>query len=167
MSTAVKRALREQSRCIRSTFKRRRQLRFGRRYFRAATSRRSRKRDLLTITTQLAIMTKSGVDLASAFESLSHAKQQRALRKMLVKVHKDVTGGKCVSDAMRAQAACSATPTWRALPPAKRPAACPKCSARLAQFQRTEIRKRATIRTLLAYPMSAVDDLVVGRDRPW
>ncbi len=27
-----------------------------------------RKRDLLTVTTQLAIMTKSGVDLASAFE---------------------------------------------------------------------------------------------------
>ena len=40
----------------------------------------------------------------------------------------------------------------------------PDVLSRLAELQRSEIRNRATIRTLLAYPIVAVDDIVVGRD---
>ena len=63
-----------------------------------------RKRDLLTVTTQLAIMTKSGVDLASAFESLAQQSSNEHIRKVLSRIHEDVTGGKSVSEAMRLQA---------------------------------------------------------------
>src|SRR5262245_36095324 len=58
------------------------------------------KRDLLSVTTQLAIMTRSGVDLASAFHSLSNQCSNPALRNILGQVHRDVTGGKSISDAM-------------------------------------------------------------------
>src|SRR4051794_34700116 len=57
------------------------------------------KRDLLSVTTQLAIMTRSGVDLASAFFSLSQQSSNPTLRKILGQIHKDVTGGKSISDA--------------------------------------------------------------------
>src|SRR6185295_17058290 len=55
------------------------------------------KRDLLSVTTQLAIMTRSGVDLASAFLSLSQQCSNPAMRNILGQVHKDVTGGKSIS----------------------------------------------------------------------
>ena len=68
---AVKRALREQSLFLIDVRKKAGELAVGRQLFgwreRAALS----KRDLLSVTTQLAIMTRSGVDLASAFQSLS------------------------------------------------------------------------------------------------
>src|SRR4051794_39014027 len=41
------------------------------------------KRDLLSVTTQLAIMTRSGVDLASAFHSLSQQSSNATLRRIL------------------------------------------------------------------------------------
>src|SRR5690348_2326480 len=41
------------------------------------------KRDLLSVTTQLAIMTRSGVDLASAFHSLSNQCSNAAMRSIL------------------------------------------------------------------------------------
>src|SRR5215813_6721927 len=100
---AVKRALREQSlfaidirkKAAASQFKL-----FGRRETGALS-----KRDLLGVTTQLAIMTRSGVDLASAFHSLSQQCSNPTMRNILAQVHKDVTGGKSISDAMQAQAA--------------------------------------------------------------
>jgi type II secretory pathway component PulF len=52
------------------------------------------KRDLLSITTQLAIMTRSGVDLASAFQSLSQQCSNPHVRNILSQIHRDVTGGK-------------------------------------------------------------------------
>src|SRR5262245_59016975 len=55
-----------------------------------------RRRDLLTTTTQLAIMTKSGVDLASAFESLAQQSSNENVRKVLSQIHEDVTGGRSI-----------------------------------------------------------------------
>lgn len=121
------------------------------------------KRDLLSVTTQLAIMTRSGVDLASAFHSLSNQCSNPVLRNILGQVHKDVTGGKSISDAMHAQAAVFGDAYVASVAAGEAAGKLPEVLGRLSQFQRTEMRVRATVRTLLAYPvlLSSVSSLVV------
>jgi type II secretory pathway component PulF len=121
------------------------------------------KRDLLSVTTQLAIMTRSGVDLASAFHSLSNQCSNPALRNILAQVHKDVTGGKSISDAMHAQAAVFGDAYVASVAAGEAAGKLPEVLGRLSQFQRTEMRVRATVRTLLAYPvlLTSVSSLVV------
>jgi type II secretory pathway component PulF len=121
------------------------------------------KRDLLSVTTQLAIMTRSGVDLASAFHSLSQQCGNAYLRTILAQVHRDVTGGKSISDAMQAQAAVFGDAYVASVAAGEAAGKLPEVLGRLAQFQRTEIRVRAAIRTLLAYPvvLACVSSLVV------
>jgi type II secretory pathway component PulF len=121
------------------------------------------KRDLLSVTTQLAIMTRSGVDLASAFHSLSQQCTNQTLRNVLAQVHRDVTGGKSISDAMHAQTSIFGAAYVASVAAGEAAGKLPEVLGRLAQFQRTEIRVRATVRTLLAYPilLSGVSSLVV------
>jgi type II secretory pathway component PulF len=135
--------------------------------FKALLGRRDRgalsKRDLLSVTTQLAIMTRSGVDLASAFHSLSNQCSNPALRNILGQVHKDVTGGKSISDAMFAQASVFGDAYVASVAAGEAAGKLPEVLGRLSQFQRTEMRVRATVRTLLAYPLllTGVSSLVV------
>src|SRR3954465_12845888 len=121
------------------------------------------KRDLLSVTTQLAIMTRSGVDLASAFLSLSQQCSNPTMRSILGQIHKDVTGGKSISDAMQAQAAIFGDAYVASVAAGEAAGKLPEVLGRLAQFQRTEMRVRATVRTLLAYPLllTSVSGLVV------
>ena len=121
------------------------------------------KRDLLSVTTQLAIMTRSGVDLATAFHSLSQQCGNANLRNILAQIHSDVTGGKSISDAMQAQAAVFGDAYVASVAAGEAAGKLPEVLARLTQFQRTEIRARATIRALLAYPimLTGVSSLVV------
>jgi len=159
---AVKRALREQSLFLIDVRKRAGasplKMLFGSRE-RGALS----KRDLLSVTTQLAIMTRSGVDLASAFHSLSQQCSNAALRNVLGQVHRDVTGGKSISDAMQAQTSVFGAAYVASVAAGEAAGKLPEVLSRLAQFQRTEIRVRGTVRTLLAYPvlLSGVSSLVV------
>ena len=160
---AAKRALREQSlfpidirkKVAVSPFK----ALFGTSRERAGLS----KRDLLSMTTQLAIMTRSGVDLASSFHSLSQQCSNPALKRILSQIHKDVTGGKSISDAMHAQAAIFGDAYVASVAAGEAAGKLPEVLTRLSQFQRTEMRIRATVRTLLAYPLllTGVSSLVV------
>jgi type II secretory pathway component PulF len=159
---AVKRALREQSLFPIDIRKK-----AGNSPFRALLGARDRgalsKRDLLSVTTQLAIMTRSGVDLASAFQSLSQQTSNPTLRRILGQVHKDVTGGKSISDAMQTQAAIFGDAYVASVAAGEAAGKLPEVLGRLAQFARTELRVRATVRTLLAYPilLTGVSSLVV------
>jgi type II secretory pathway component PulF len=121
------------------------------------------RRDLLSVTTQLAIMTRSGVDLASAFLSLSQQCSNATMRNILGQIHKDVTGGKSISDAMQAQAAVFGDAYVASVAAGEAAGKVPEVLGRLSQFQRSEMRVRATVRTLLAYPLllSGVSGLVV------
>jgi type II secretory pathway component PulF len=158
----VKRALREQSLYPIDI-----QKRAAKSIWTAVFSRREKsaltKRDVLTITTQLAIMTKSGVDLTSAFESLALQSSSPRVRQVLVKVHEDVTGGKAVSDAMRAQGNVFGDAYVASVAAGEAAGRLPDVLTRLAELERSEIRNRATIRTLLAYPilLSTISSMVV------
>jgi len=122
-----------------------------------------RKRDLLTVTTQLAIMTKSGVDLTSAFQSLAEQSSNERVRRVLNRVHEDVTGGKSVSEAMRAQAEVFGEAYVASVAAGEAAGRLPEVLGRLAELQRSEIRNRAAVRTLLAYPilLATISSLVV------
>jgi type II secretory pathway component PulF len=159
---AVKRALREQSLFVIDVRKKAKQT-FWRTLFGARERAGLSKRDLLSVTTQLAIMTRSGVDLATAFHSLSQQCGNLALRSILAQVHRDVTGGKSISDAMQTQAAVFGDAYVASVAAGEAAGKLPEVLGRLAQFQRTEIRMRASIRTLLAYPvvLASVSSLVV------
>lgn len=124
---------------------------------------RMSRRDLLSVTTQLAIMSRAGVDLASAFESLAGQCQNPRLRTVLMQVHRDVTGGKSISDAMHEQASVFGEAYVASVAAGEAAGKLPDVLSRLAQFQRTELRVRATVRTLLAYPvlLAGVSSLVV------
>lgn len=121
------------------------------------------KRDLLSVTTQLAIMTRSGVDLASAYESLAQQSRNPELRRVLGEIHQDLTGGKSVSESLKAQAVVFGEAYVASVAAGEAAGKVPEVLSRLAQLQRTEIRIRGTIRTLLAYPvlLAGVSSLVV------
>ena len=108
-------------------------------------------------------MTRSGVDLASAFQSLSQQSTNPTVRSILGRIHKDVTGGKSISDAMHAQAAIFGDAYVASVAAGEAAGKLPEVLSRLSQFQRTEMRVRGTVRTLLAYPLllSSVSSLVV------
>src|SRR4030042_4649046 len=63
-------------------------------------SRKVSKRDLMTLTSQLAIMSRTGVDLASALQNIAEQCPNAALRATLQKVHEDILSGKAVSQAL-------------------------------------------------------------------
>jgi type II secretory pathway component PulF len=115
------------------------------------------------MTTQLAIMTRSGVDLTSAFESLAGQCRNANLRRVLTQIHSDITGGKSISDTMQAQAAVLGDAYVASVAAGEAAGKLPEVLTRLSQFQRSEMRVRATVRTLLAYPvlLAGVSSLVV------
>ncbi len=159
----VKRALREKSLFpidIRAEGAAATWLPFSRRRDRTAM----RKRDLLTVTTQLAIMTKSGVDLTSAFQSLAEQSNNERVRRVLGRVHEDVTGGKSVSEAMRAQAEVFGDAYVASVAAGEAAGRLPEVLSRLAELFRSEIRNHAAVRTLLAYPilLATISSLVVS-----
>jgi type II secretory pathway component PulF len=159
---AVKRALREQKLFPIEVRKKAGETLWGS-LFRSRDRTSLSRRDLLSVTTQLAIMTRSGVDLASAIGSLAGQCRNAGLRNVLSQVHRDVTGGKSISDAMQAQASVFGGAYVASVAAGEAAGKLPEVLNRLAQFQRSEIRVRASVRTLLAYPvlLAGVSSLVV------
>ena len=102
-----------------------------------------RKRDLLTVTTQLAIMTKSGVDLASAFESLAKQSEQRARPQSARPGSRRRDRRQGVSEAMRAQADVFGDAYVASVAAGEAAGQLPEVLGRLAELQRSEIRNRA------------------------
>jgi type II secretory pathway component PulF len=136
---------------------------FWRKLFAPRERRGISKRDLLSMTTQLAIMTRSGVDLASAFQSLAGQCRNPSLRRVLEQIHRDITGGKSVSDTMQVHADILGDAYVASVAAGEAAGKLPEVLTRLSQFQRSEMRVRATIRTLLAYPvlLTGVSTMVV------
>ena len=67
---------------------------------RSSRTRGVRKDDLLMLTSQLSIMTRSGVDLADALKGVAEECRNSGLQKVLRQVHDDVSAGETVSAAL-------------------------------------------------------------------
>ncbi len=119
----------------------------------ARRGRSVRKLEVAELTAQLAIMTQSGVDLASALTSLVDQCQRPALKEVLSEVRESVLSGSSFSDALKQHAAVF-DPTFVAT------VAAGEASGRMAEvlqqlagMQKKEIRRGREIRALLTYPV--------------
>jgi len=123
---------------------------------RSARRRRSKRvsrRDLLTLTSQLAIMARAGVDLASALDTAQDRCANPALKQALQQVHEEVLSGKSISRALGSQEHVFGRTYVASVAAAESAGRLPDVLDRLASLLRSELRMRSTLRTLTAYPV--------------
>ncbi len=121
------------------------------------------KRELITFTSQLAIMCRSGVDLASALENILQQCPAGRLKQTLRQVQADVLAGKSVSAALRGHPHVFDVGYVASIAAAEASGQLPEVLNRLAVLLRNELRMRHTLQNLLAYPvlLTSVSLLVV------
>ena len=108
---------------------------------------------LATITTQLAIMSRTGVDIATALESLSRQAANPVEQRILSDIHIRVVGGQSLSESLGCHTN-SFDEAYRATVAAGEASGqLPESLNQLARLIRNEIRLRASVRGMLAYPV--------------
>ena len=125
--------------------------------------RRIPKRDVFSFTIQLAIMTRAGVDLASALESLARQCRSEGLKDTLHQIHADVCEGKTVSDALRRHAHVFGPTYVASMAAGEASGRLPEVLDQLARLQQSEMRLRSSLRSVLGYPilLASVSSLVL------
>jgi type II secretory pathway component PulF len=118
------------------------------------TRRRSvRKQEVAEFTSQLAIMARSGVDIASALSSLASQCQRPALAGVLRNVREMVLGGSSLSEALKRHPAVF-EPTFVATVAAGEASGrMAEVLQQLAEMQRRELRSARALRGLMTYPV--------------
>lgn len=138
----------------------------GKRGARRAGRTRGRvaKKDLMTLTSQLAIMTRAGIDVAGALGSLARQCASPALQQALEAVHQEVMSGQTVSAALKSRADVFGPAYVASVAAGEASGQLPEVLSRLARLQRGELRLRNTIRSLMAYPLvlASVSTLVIA-----
>ena len=129
----------------------------------AAAAVRVSKRELLSFASQLAIMTRSGVDVASALESLARQNKRVPFRKLIQQVHFDVTSGLSLSDALAKHEATFGATFTASVAAGEAAGQLSDVLNQFARLVRSEIRLRNTLRTMLTYPalLLSVSSLVL------
>ncbi len=119
--------------------------------------------ELADMTAQLAIMTRSGVDVTTALKSLSRQCRRPAMAQVIDEVHEAVVGGATFSQALQ-QFKSAFGPTYVATVAAGEASGqMSHVLGQLAQLQRAELRMARTVKSLLAYPvlLAGVSSLVI------
>ena len=119
------------------------------RSFRARVSRR----DVLNLTTQFAIMTRAGIDAAAALDTLADQCCNPLLKQILQQVHSDVNAGGSLSDALRKHPETFNDMYAAMVAAGESVGRLPEILQRLGELQRTELRNRGMLRSMLAYPL--------------
>ena len=114
------------------------------------------KRDLVTLTSQLAIMTRAGVDLASSLENIASQCANPTLKKILQGVHEEVLSGKPVSKALGSYVHVFGEDYVASVAAAEASGRLPDVLNRLAGLLRSQLRTQSALRTLLAYPLMLI-----------
>jgi type II secretory pathway component PulF len=128
-----------------------------------ASRRRIRKQDIADMTAQLAIMTKSGVDLASALSSLALQTERPFLASVLRDVHELVLSGNTLSEALRQHDRVFDAAYVATIAAAEASGKMADVLQQLAEMQRAELRLRRSIKALLTYPimLTAISGTVI------
>ncbi len=111
------------------------------------------KAELMMITSQLAIMTQSGVDLADALKNIAEQCRHPAFKAMLEEVWNSVSGGQSVSRALGRHAGVFGPAYVAAIAAGEASGSLTEVLTRLAELLRNEIRLRSALWSILAYPM--------------
>ena len=112
-----------------------------------------RPQDIAEITAQLAIMTRSGVDVASALGSLASQCRRPKLSEVLHAVHEAVLSGNTMSDALRQHPQVFEANFVATVAAGEASGHMSDVLETLAQMQRAEIRSRRALRAMLTYPV--------------
>lgn len=125
---------------------------------------RIKKRELLTLTTQLAIMSRAGIDSASALDCLAQHCQSVRLKPILQDVLAAVESGQSLSDGLCRYPQVFNEAYTASVAAGEAAGRLPDVLGHLAQLQRSEVARRATLRGLIAYPLllSVVSSLVIA-----
>jgi type IV pilus assembly protein PilC len=121
------------------------------------------KRDLAGLTSQLAIMLRSGKDVAGALESLARQSRRPAMGEVLQNIYQDVLEGKSFSQALRRYESVFGGTYVAMVGAGEASGRMADVLTQLAQMQRAEMKRRSKIRTMLAYPvvLISVSGLVI------
>ena len=111
------------------------------------------KEALAEVTSQLAIMTRSGVDVATALGSLARQCQRPALAEVLTEVHESVLAGSPLSHALRDHDDVFEATFVATVAAGEASGKMSEVLKQLAEVQRGEIRSRRTLRALMTYPV--------------
>ena len=110
-------------------------------------------KDLLALTSQLAIMTKAGVDLAGALKSVADYTVKPSLKRTIVAVHRDVESGASVSQALQRHVHIFGEAYIASVAAGETAGRLSDVLHRLTQMLRSEMRLTNRVRTLMAYPI--------------
>ena len=126
--------------------------------------RRVSKSDVLMVTSQLTIMSQSGVDLAEALQNVAAQCTSPGLKVALDQVYRDVEDGCSISAALKRQAHIFGEAYVASVAAGEASGRVPEVLARMADLLRNEIRLMTTVKGVLAYPvvLVLVASLVVG-----
>ena len=111
------------------------------------------KQEVADLTAQLAIMTKSGLDLATALTSLAAQCERPVLAQVLQDVNELVLSGNTLSDALRQHPEVFDGAYVATIAAAEASGRMAEVLQQLAQMQRNEMRLRGSIKSLLTYPV--------------
>ncbi len=112
-----------------------------------------KRTDLLMLTSQLAIMCQSGIDLAEAIRSAAEDSRNPRLRKLLDELFRDISSGNPVSVAMKQHVDVFGEAYVASIAAAESAGTVNEVLSRLAEQIRNEIRLRSTLQSTLAYPL--------------
>lgn len=117
-----------------------------------AHRRRVKQSDILVAISQLTIMCQSGVNLAEALDNVAQQCPQAALRRILERVHLDVSSGSSFSDALSKHPEAFDGSFVAGVAAGERSGAIIEVLQRLTQLMRGEIRLRGGLWSMLMYP---------------
>jgi len=116
-------------------------------------ARSIRKIDVAEVTAQLAIMAKSGVDIASSLTSLAAQSQRPAIAEVLRDVCDTVLAGSSLSDALKLHPSVFEASFVATVAAGEASGRMAEVLGQLAKMQKNEIRQGREIRALLTYPV--------------
>lgn len=125
---------------------------------------RVRKQDVANMTAQLAIMTKSGVDLSSALTSLATQAERPQLAEVLRDVNDLVLSGNTLSEALKQHPEVFEPAYIATISAAEASGRMAEVLEQLAAMTRNEMRLRRSIMSLLTYPvmLTAISSAVIA-----
>src|SRR5687768_1773409 len=132
----------------------------------AATPRRLRvpRQEIADMTAQLAIMTQSGLDLSSALSSLAAQCERPALAAVLRDINELVHSGNTLSESLKMYPEVFDGAYVATVAAAEASGQMAEVLKQLAAMQRSELRLRQSIKSLLTYPvlLTVISGSVIG-----
>ncbi len=122
------------------------------------------RRELFAFTSQLAIMARTGLDMAGALQSLGRQARRPAVKSMLEQIHSDIIGGRSFSESLRRYEKVFGTTYVATIAAGEASGRMAEILGELARLVRSEVRLRNSIGSLLAYPilLTSVSSIVLA-----